>query len=212
MAELQVKDKVATRGNAAHFAAPRLTFDEFLDWADEDTHAEWVDGEVQFMSPASYDHQSVGVSLAALLRIYVQEKSLGVVLSNPFLMRLVSRPSGREPDVLFVAEANRHRLRENFLDGPADLVVEIVSPESRERDTEIKLREYEAGGVEEYWLIDLPQRRATWYQRGDDGLYQSVAAQDGVYRSRVLAGLWLREEWLWQPPKLLDVLRQWQLI
>ena len=191
---------------------PRMNFEEFMAWADEDTHAEWVDGEVIFMSPLSTDHQEIGRFLLRALSEWVEFHGLGDIRYEGFLMKLETRPSGREPDILFVANENRGRLRNTYLDGPADLVVEIVSPESVERDRVDKFHEYQAGGVREYWLIDPQQRRAQWYQRGEDGLYRLAATEDGVYHSRVLPGLWLREAWLWQPPKLRDVLREWGLI
>ena len=192
----------------------RMSYEEFLDWADEDTLAEWVDGEVIFMSPASLWHQTLSDFLQAIFQHHCEAHDLGVVLSAPFQMRIASRPSGREPDILFVARANLERMRETFLDGPADLVVEIVSPESRQRDRGEKYFEYETGGVREYWLLDPQRRRAEWYQLSDDGAYQFVAPVDGVYHSQVLSGLWIREEWLWQQPlpRLLDVLREWKLI
>ena len=46
---------------------PRMTYEEFLEWCDEDTYAEWVDGEVILMSPVSARHQLVATFLAALL-------------------------------------------------------------------------------------------------------------------------------------------------
>jgi Uma2 family endonuclease len=190
----------------------KMSFEEFMAWADEDTHAEWVDGEVSFMSPLSTDHQEIGRFLLRALSEWVEFHELGAIRYEGFLMKLETRPSGREPDILFVANENRGRLRNTYLDGPADLAVEIVSPESVERDRVDKFQESQAGGVREYWLIDPQQRRAEWYQRGEDGLYHSVATEDGVCHSAVLNGLWLREAWLWQLPKLRDVLREWKLI
>lgn len=190
----------------------KMSFEEFLEWADEDTRAEWVDGEVIFMSPLSTEHQEIGRFLLRALSEWVELHGLGDIRYEGFLMKLETRPSGREPDILFVANENRERLKNTYLDGPADLVVEIVSPESVERDRVDKFHEYQAGGVREYWLIDPQQRRAEWYQRGEDGLYRLAATEDGVYHSRVLPGLWLREAWLWQPPKLMDVRREWGLI
>lgn len=60
----------------------------------------------------------------------------------------------------FVAEEHLDRLQEMHLEGPADLVVEIVSPESRLRDRGEKFAEYELAGVSEYWLLDPELRRA----------------------------------------------------
>jgi Uma2 family endonuclease len=82
----------------------KVTYDEFLAWCDEDTWAEWVDGEAVMVSPASRRHQELRRFLEALLGVYAEEHGRGVVLGAPFQMRL-SEPvrSGREPDLLFVA-------------------------------------------------------------------------------------------------------------
>ncbi len=54
--------------------------------------------------------------------------------------------------------------------------------------------------MSEYWLLDPLANRAEFYQLDADGHYQPVRPQDGVYRSAVVPGFWLREEWLWQEP------------
>ncbi len=109
--------------------------------------------------------------------------------------------SGREPDVLFVAREHLDRVLFTRVEGPADLVVEIVSPESRVRDRGEKFYEYQEGGVGEYWLIEPDTRRAEFYQLDPDGIYQLVLPDAaGVYRSRAMDGLWVRVAWLWQEP------------
>jgi Uma2 family endonuclease len=193
----------------------RMSYEEFLEWCDEDTWAEWVDGEVVMVSPAATKHQLIAGLLLQIMNIYAETRNLGQVLSAPFLMRLLDVPSGREPDLLFVARAHLDRLKEAYLDGPADLVVEIVSPESRARDRGEKFYEYEAAGVGEYWLIDPDRQQAEFYRLGADDRYRLFTADaEGIYRSEVLPGLWLRVEWLWQEPlpKVLDVLQEMELI
>jgi Uma2 family endonuclease len=113
-------------------ALPRMTYEEFLAWTDEDTLAEWVDGEVVMSSPASLRHQAIAFFLNGVLDGCARPRQLGRVIAAPFQMRLEA--SGREPDVLFVAAAHAERLKPTFLDGPADLAVEIVSPASAGRD------------------------------------------------------------------------------
>jgi Uma2 family endonuclease len=186
---------------AASLALPKMTFEEFLAWAmKEETHAEWVDGEVELKEMVSREHQDVCGFLFRLISEFVEAYALGTVFTLEFLMRLRTRPAGREPDILFVASEHQARIQPNFLDGPADLVVEIVSPESQERDREIKRVEYERAGVSEYWLIDLVTRAAVFYRLQTDGSYQAVALEEGIYRSAVLDGLWLDTAWLWQRP------------
>jgi Uma2 family endonuclease len=122
---------------------------------------------------------------------------------------------GRSPDLLFVATANLSRLQKTFLEGPADLVVVIISPDSRGRDRGDKFYEYEQGGVREYWLIDRLRKRAEFNQLGEDGLYHlAPIGEDGIFRSAVLPGFWLKVDWLWQDPlpPLLSVLREWCLV
>jgi len=177
----------------------KMTYEQFLAWADEDTHAEWVNGEVVMTSPASMRHQEISLFLATVLGDYVSTRDLGTVVQPPFQMKL---EHGREPDLLFVSKSNRERLRETYLDGPADLVVEIASPESGGRDRGEKFYEYARGGVAEYWLIDPDTRWAEFYRLGEEGHYRTAfAAAEGVYHSAVIPGFWLRVEWLWQQPK-----------
>ena len=48
-----------------------LTYEQFLAWADEDTHAEWVNGKVVFMSPVSREHAQVTKFLLKLVDHFV---------------------------------------------------------------------------------------------------------------------------------------------
>ncbi len=197
----------------------RMTYEEFLAWADEDVLAEWVAvpgadvGVVMMTSPASMRHQDVSGFLESIMRSFVETYDLGVVLSAPFQMKLPD--SGREPDLLFVAMEHMGRLKETYLDGPADLVVEIISPESVGRDRGEKFYEYEQGGVSEYWLVDPLRRRFEAYHLDEQGFYRSLfSGSEGRYDSQVLTGFWLRVEWLWQRPlpRTLEVVRELGLI
>jgi len=193
----------------------KMSYEEFLAWADEDTWAEWVNGEVLMLRPASNRHQDIADFLTALCRHFVEAPQAGIVRSAPFQMKSGPDLPGREPDILFVARAHLDRLTATYVDGPADLVVEIISPDSRARDRGEKFYEYEQGGVGEYWLLDPLRRQAEFYQRGEDGIYRAVPVDaDGTFRSAVLAGLWLKVEWLWQQPLplLVDVLKAWELV
>ena len=106
-------------------------------------------------------------------------------------------------------------MKSTYLDGPADLVVEVITPDSRARDRGEKFYEYEQGGVREYWLIDPLRKQAEFYQPGADGIYRLVpVGENSVYCSAVLNGLWLKVDWLWQDPlpPLLSVLKEWRLV
>ena len=176
-----------------------ITYDAYLDMVDEDTLAEWVAGTIIMTSPASQRHQDVGGFLFTTLFAFVGVHTLGKVLAAPFQMKLPR--SGREPNVIYVATAHLDRFTPTYLAGPADLVVEIVSPESAHRDRVIKFEEYQDAGIPEYWLLDPDQEQVEFYRLTAAGWYDRVAVgPDGVYRSEIVPGFWLRLVWLWQQP------------
>jgi Uma2 family endonuclease len=73
-------------------------------------------------------------------------------------MKYSDEKPARAPDIMVILNAHRDRMRDTYIDRIADVVVEIVLPESDIRDYADKLTEYEAAGALECWLID-PQRR-----------------------------------------------------
>jgi len=131
-----------------------MTYEEFVAWADEDTHAEWVDGEMIVFVSLTDKHQALIGFLFTLLLVFVDRFGLGQVRVTPLEMRILPGRSSREPDLFFVAREHLDRLTPERLLGPADLVIEIVSESSVERDRQDKFREYEQAGVHEYWLFD----------------------------------------------------------
>ncbi len=180
----------------------KVTFEEFLAWLDEDVRAEWVDGEIELMTtPASLEHQVVGGFLYRLVAGFVEAGDLGTVLAPPFLVKLPLRPSGREPDLIFVAREHEARFQQTYLDGAPDLVLEMVSTDSVARDRGEKFAEYEAAGIPEYWLIDPDRRQADFYVMTERGLYQEASLDaDGRLHSHVLPGFWIKPSWLWMRP------------
>lgn len=183
----------------------KMSYEAFLEWADEDTHAEWVNGEVIVFMAAKDIHQTVVFFLAQLLNLYVNLFDLGKVQLAPFEMKLSPDGSSREPDVLFVAKENLARLTADRLNGPADLIVEIISTDSVKRDRSDKFKEYRQAGVKEYWLIDPRpgKQRADFYLLDEQGQYDLIATEETErVASTVLAGFWLKPAWLWQAGSL----------
>ena len=176
-----------------------VTYQAFLEWDPEGGLTEWVNGEaVQHMS-TKLNHQTVVEFLAALLKAFAQLFNLGTVHTGPYTMRL---PNGnaREPDVFFVSASKASFLTESELQTPADLVIEIISDDSVARDRDTKFFEYQAAGVQEYWVIDprSGRLRADFFILDNNGEYLPVVTQDGIFHSTVLPGLWIKTNWLWQ--------------
>lgn len=143
-----------TNRNEAGLRRYRMTYGEYLGWADEDVRAEWVNGEVIAYMPPDKVHQDIVFFLATILRHYVELRRLGEIMLAPFEMRLDAVNSSREPDILFVASRHAERLTRLRLVGPADVVIEITSDSTAHIDMHEKFEEYRRAEVAEYWLVD----------------------------------------------------------
>ena len=185
---------------------PRFaTEEEFEAWCNEDTKADYVDGEISVMTPESTLNSLSEARIGGLLEIVVGNNDLGFVFNSGVVQVRLRSGLRRNPDVMFVQKSRAHIIRENYIDGAPDLVMEFVSPESSIRDWQEKFAEYEAIGVPEYWIIDRHQRRYAAYYLGDDRSYHPIAPQEGKLFSHVVPAFWIKIEWLWRAPPLYAV-------
>jgi Uma2 family endonuclease len=93
-----------------------------------------------------------------------------------------------QPDLLFVGKDRLSIRIENGTEGPPDLVVEIFSPSTRERDLGDKFNLYALSGVREYWIIDGDARQFSLFSL--QGARFDPLPNDGqVARSAILPEL-----------------------
>jgi Uma2 family endonuclease len=174
----------------------RMTEQQFEDWCDEDVKAEWVDGEVVLMTPENLESADLGGWLNAIMREVVESFDLGRVIGREFQVRLPSQRRRRVPDLQFIAKAREAIVRQTFVDGAPDLIVEIVSPGSVSRDWRDKFYEYERAGVREYWIFDPASQHVEAYALGKGKRYALVREADGWIESAVLPGFAIKTGWL----------------
>ena len=186
-----------------------LTEREFLDWCDEDTKAEWVDGHVILMSPANVKHALLSGFFHCVLLPFVQHHHLGTAFNSDLMIRL-NDGRLRIPDVSFVANDRMSILSEQLCNGPPDLVAEIVSPDSMHRDWHEKHAEYAAAGVTEYWIVDPLQDRLAAFTLSGGKEYLPIAESDGKVASIAVRRLYLRPALHFEVelPEVEDVLRE----
>ncbi len=101
-------------------------------------------------------HQVTVLEIAVRLRAFVRESDLGEVRVAPLPVRLWPGKV-REPDVFVIARGHEDRIGEQAC-GVPDLVVEVLSPGTRDTDRGEKLLEYAQAGVQEYWIVDVDER------------------------------------------------------
>lgn len=172
---------------------------------------EWAEGNLLEMEPTSDEHAREMLFLASAMGYYAEEHDAGEVMPDQFAQRL-DEDTVRVPDVAFFKKSSLGKIKPTHSEGGADLVIEIVSRDSRLRDKGEKFYEYERAGVEEYWIIDPERRRAEFY-RLSEGAYEPVLPDaEGKIHSSALKGFFLRVEWLWNRPRLRDVYRELGLL
>lgn len=212
----QINSETTSSTNPQFVPKQKLTYEEFLVEYDGQ-YAEYVDGEVIENMSVTQRHDLLVGFLRTILTFYTDTKKLGRICGEPYQMKMVlgDKTKGREPDMFFVKTENLERIGEQFFEGAADLVIEVISPESVIRDTQDKFEEYEKAGVNEYWIIDPNRRTAIFYGFDEKGKYKQLAIEaDGKFESFVVEGLWIKTDWLWQEelPNLMNILKEWDLV
>jgi Uma2 family endonuclease len=128
------------------------TEEQYLALTNQTNHLiELTDGVIEVLPMPTSSHQVILLLLYDLFRAAIQQTG-GRILVAPLRMQV--RPGKyREPDILMLRDAADPRYQDAFWLG-ADLVVEIVSPDRPERDTQEKPRDYAEAGTPEYWIVN----------------------------------------------------------
>jgi len=130
----------------------KLRYEHYVCFPDDGYRHEIIDG-VHYMNaaPSTY-HQAVSRRLQYQLYSAIELKKLGCVIDAPVDVHL-SEFDIVQPDLVVVLESNRI-ITPSKVKGTPDLLVEILSPSTRENDMVLKRNRYEVAGVPEYWIVD----------------------------------------------------------
>lgn len=135
----------------------KFTYQDYL-LLSEDKRYEIIEGEL-FMVPAPIPyHQDIFRSLFRVLTDYAQSKNLGKVYSAPIDV-VLSDENIVQPDILFISKQRLSIITEKNIQGAPDLVVEILSPGTAEKDKILKRKLYAKFGVKEFWLVDGKKKK-----------------------------------------------------
>lgn len=177
--------------------AENVSYDEFLRIFNG-RRAEWLMGSVIEHMTNVPKHQLILGVLYSLFNFFLSLKTPGQVLLAGVSMYLGDDKPAREPDLIVVLAENAHKITDKNLNGIGDIVVEIVSEDSQKRDHVIKLHEYAAAGIPEYWLIDplIPDAKVYVLQNGKYGVHPTD--DKGRLQSIILPGFAVHPELFWQ--------------
>lgn len=169
----------------------KLTYRDYLLFPDDGRRHELIDGE-HFVTPSRFlVHQVVVTNLCYFFGNYLDYNLLGQALIGPFEV-VLSDVDVVQPDFLFVSNERENIWTENNAQGAPDLMIEVLSDDTRETDEVHKLRLYERADVREYWIFDPDSETARVYRRDGDRLIpgkELSVTQGDTLESSILPGL-----------------------
>ena len=168
---------------------PRMTTDEYLAGPEAMLRRELVWGVVREPPSPFRKHQGVVTQATMILAEHVLHNQLGRVYVSP-LDVVFDRQKALvlQPDVMFISY-ERLGFLNDFVEGPPDLVVEVISEGSRNYDRVTKLQWYREYGVREYWVIDPEVPEIEVIQLDGEALERQTFRPVDAIRSKVLPTL-----------------------
>ena len=170
----------------------KLTYEDYRA-TPEDERYELLDGDLILVAAPNLKHQRVQFRLGRKLGQFILDHELGEFFYAPCDV-VLSDTDVVQPDLLFVSRGRERLLRggENVRGAP-DLVVEILSPATADRDWGHKRELYGRHGVTEYWLVDpIAETVSIHRQRAGVLAATRTFGREQTLRSPLLAGLELR--------------------
>ncbi len=111
-------------------------------------------------------------------------KSLGRVFPAPTDLHL-SDVDVLQPDLMVIKAEHDHIVTPTKVKGVPDLVVEVLSPSTRNHDCRRKKERYRKAGVHEYWIVD-PDEHVVEQHLLEEGAYRLAGRCERVLRSALI--------------------------
>lgn len=159
----------------------------FYDWVDENSKAEFINGETVVHSPVRLAHNNASFLLSKLLSTYADVHGLGHVGHEKLMVSLTR--NDYEPDVCFWGKEKADKFTPGQLRFPApDFVAEVLSESTEAIDRGVKFEDYAAHGALEYWIVD-PERETIEQFIAKDGRFElALKVNSGILKSVAVPG------------------------
>lgn len=174
------------------------TYDDYLTLPDDLNIYEIIEGEL-FMTPApTTKHQKVSRNLFRLLDRHLTEHPDGEAFYSPIDV-VLSRHTVVQPDIIFISKDNLSIITEKNIKGTPDLVIEILSPTTGQKDRIVKMNTYAKHGIRNIWLIDPDNRTLEVFELDRKKTYRLILglAGEAEFKPSLFPGLTipLKEAW-----------------
>lgn len=132
----------------------QITWRDVQQTPDDGKRREAIEGELYVTAAPSFRHQRISHRLAVALHELLEKPGHGILATAPVGVEFPATGEGVQPDIVFVSEARRGIIADDWIRGAPDLVVEVLSPSTEDRDRSLKLKLYRRQGVPRYWIVD----------------------------------------------------------
>jgi Uma2 family endonuclease len=163
------------------------TVDDYLLLGETNTPCQLINGEL-IMSPApNPQHQIISSILNDILKL--EAKKVGALVLYAPVDLYIDKRNVFHPDLIFLSKEKRHLLTKRGIEGPPELVVEIISPSNGYTDRYEKKNAYQKFGILEYWILDPANQTLEIYHSTDWVKPTLYLAGEGIVTSSVLKEL-----------------------
>jgi Uma2 family endonuclease len=160
---------------------------KFYESIEENRKMEFINGEIYFHSPAMMRHLRIISNLSMLMHAYVVVHNIGFVAIEKALICFLR--NDYEPDLCFWKIAKSKKFDDKQMRFPVpDLVVEVLSKSTEKNDRGIKFDDYEAHGVQEYWIVDADKKTIEQYILIKKKYQLQLKSTDGLLKSKSIKG------------------------
>jgi len=161
---------------ATQLSPERWTYEEFAKLPEDGNRYEIIAGELYVTKVNFPLHQEVLASvLAPLYRFEEMDHDIGTTIMGPVDV-LFAEGDFLEPDIVFVRRDRDEIITDRAVEGVPDLIVEVVSPATADRDRGLKRERYAHYGVPEYWIVDAEQRMVEVFRLFGNSSYTEIVA------------------------------------
>lgn len=151
----------------------RFTYRDYINLGESEVKRyELIDGELYMVPSPTVIHQMIASNLVRALDGFVMANQLGKVMFAP-LDVVLSDEDVFQPDIMFISNERSSIISDANIQGPPDLVIEILSAGTAARDRTVKRSRYARFGVREYWLVD-PQARTVEVLKASETGFDTV--------------------------------------
>jgi Uma2 family endonuclease len=166
-----------------------FTYEDYLQLPDNGKRYEIIDGEL-YMSPApTTGHQRIVGRFHLAIGNFLEENPIGEVFFAPTDV-ILSEIDILQPDVVFISKEKFERLARENIQGAPDLMIEVLSPGTENRDRTIKLKAYSKFGVQEYWMAsEKKETGEVWRRKGKKLVFHALLDRTQILTTSLLPGL-----------------------